>query len=464
MKNILSFSCAALFALVALPSNAQRNCGTGILIHKLATQDPQMLRQLRSNQKQLVDQAIRSEVYNSKATAQSAIPVVFHFVVTPDQYTYLGGDTGIIRRVKSQLSVLNQDFNGTNADKASIPTAFKSLYANVGIQFGLARATSASTISAGIEVKKLTTNSTTGFDVNNSCAATKTSTTGLVAWDVDKYFNVWVCNISNGSSAGTILGVTTPPSFVGGNTGTHIYTSSEQGVVLSYGTVGSRDFAAQKFYTGIDKGRTLTHETGHFFELWHTWGDDDGHCPGDLDANKDTLGYDDYIADTPPQADATYCNFPHSGSTTGSSCPTFPLLDACSNSGNGIMFMNYMDYVNDAAMMMFTTQQAAVMRASLITESYSLTQNSGLLGVNNVATSAFNVYPNPAADAIHIALDGSAKLLGIDIVNIMGQSLSHTIASGVSNYTIPTASMPRGVYFVQCRFAEGTITKKIVLE
>jgi hypothetical protein len=44
--------------------------------------------------------------------------------------------------------------------------------------------------------------------------------------------------------------------------------------------------------------------------------------------------------------------------------PPFPTV-TCNNGPNGDMFMNYMDYVDDDSMFMFTTQQVARMRATL---------------------------------------------------------------------------------------------------
>jgi len=46
--------------------------------------------------------------------------------------------------------------------------------------------------------------------------------------------------------------------------------------------------------------------------------------------------------------------------------PTFPVV-TCNNGPNGDMFMNYMDYTDDAGMFMFTAQQVLRMRAALET-------------------------------------------------------------------------------------------------
>ena len=94
-----------------------------------------------------------------------------------------------------------------------------------------------------------------------------------------------------------------------------------------------------------DKGRTTTHEIGHAFGMEHIWGDD-SNCSGS-----------DGISDTPNQEIETY------------DCPvTLPMFDACTPAGNGIMYMNYMDYTDDACMNMFTTGQTN--RMKLVMEAF----------------------------------------------------------------------------------------------
>ena len=87
-------------------------------------------------------------------------------------------------------------------------------------------------------------------------------------------------------------------------------------------------------------GRTATHEIGHFLNLRHIWGDTND-CSGS-----------DQVSDT-PRAQA-----PNYGK------PDWPHI-SCNNGPSGDMFMDYMDYVDDAAMFMFTHGQAARMNATL---------------------------------------------------------------------------------------------------
>ena len=85
-----------------------------------------------------------------------------------------------------------------------------------------------------------------------------------------------------------------------------------------------------------DRGRTATHEVGHWLNLRHIWGD--ANCGSDL------------VSDTPTQQ------------TDNGGCPSFPHV-TCSNGSNGDMFMNYMDYTNDACMNIFTLGQKSRMQA-----------------------------------------------------------------------------------------------------
>ena len=86
----------------------------------------------------------------------------------------------------------------------------------------------------------------------------------------------------------------------------------------------------------FDGGRTTTHEVGHYLNLRHIWGD--GRCR-----------QDDYVNDTPSSDRANY------------GCPSYPTNHCKSND----MTMNYMDYVDDACMYMFSNGQKLRMRSVL---------------------------------------------------------------------------------------------------
>jgi hypothetical protein len=358
----------------------------------------------------------------------------------------LGGTAGIARRCDSQIAVLNRDFNRQNADSVSILTGFKPQYASVGIQFGLAHTDPNGYATPGYDVRII---SDYGIDgaATSYAHAKYTDSGGITAWDVSKYLNVWCINFKDYPG---LIGLTVARSFVDSGW----YPIAEAGICLTYDVFGRRVAATDFYPDHFDLGRSLTHEVGHYFEIWHPWGDDGGLCPG-------TGGKDDGIADTPPEA----------GNASGS--PTGSVFDACSPSGNGIMWMNYMDYCNDDAVHMFTTDQAAVMAAQVAPggESYTLTQNPGLLGwgieiVEGTGANGFSIFPNPAHDRVNISMNNANELKDISLTNMIGKEVFRKNVDGnaADYYSLDLQGISKGVYVIKCNFASGSIIRKIVLQ
>ena len=205
-------------------------------------------------------------------------------------------------QIQSQIDVLNRDFRGQNEDMASVPAPWQSLAGDAKIEFTLAEVTRTET-------------SATAFGPDDSVKAE------VPARDPDRYLNVWVCTLGGG-----LLGYA---QFPGG-------PGATDGVVVLNQAFGTTGTATAPF----DGGRTAVHEVGHYLNLRHIWGDRNN-CTGD-----------DFVADTPR------CRQANTGK------PTFPHV-TCDNGPHGDMFMNYMDYVDDDAMFMFTLGQIARMNATL---------------------------------------------------------------------------------------------------
>ncbi len=210
-------------------------------------------------------------------------------------------------QIASQIDVLNRDYRRTNPDVNGTPAPFLPLTADSRIEFILAGVTRTQT-------------ATTSFSHND--AIKSASSGGADPWPADQYLNMWV-----GPLGGGLLGYA---QFPGGPAAT-------DGVVILHSAFGTTGTAAPPFHLG----RTATHEIGHWLNLNHIWGDDGTGCNGT-----------DNVADTPNQG----------GPNTGQ--PTFPHV-SCNNAPNGDMFMNYMDYVDDPAMFMFTAGQVERMQACL---------------------------------------------------------------------------------------------------
>ena len=217
-------------------------------------------------------------------------------------------------QVRSQITALNRDYQAKNRGVAGVPNVWKGLAASPKLRFVLATRDARGNPTHGITRTKTTRDN---FGTGDSV---KTSADGVAPWPTRQYLNLWVCTL-----AGGLLGYA---QFPGGPTAT-------DGVVIlntAFGTVGT---AATPF----DLGRTATHEVGHWLNLRHIWGD------------RDDCGGTDSVSDTP---NAQHPNY---------GTPTFP-HPSCHNAPDGDMFMNYMDYVDDRAMVMFTTGQAARMNAT----------------------------------------------------------------------------------------------------
>ena len=219
-------------------------------------------------------------------------------------------------QIRSQITALNNDFRATNPDVSKVPTPWQGLVADAKIKFQLA-----TTDPDGKKTKGVVRVETDRNSFGPGDSVKRAGHGGSAAWPSDQYLNIWVCNLRGG-----LLGYA---QFPGG-------PKQTDGVVVTHSAFGTEGTATAPF----NLGRTLTHEVGHWLNLRHIWGDTQD-CSGS-----------DRVADTPN------CLGPNMGK------PTFPTV-SCNNGPNGDMFVNYMDYVDDAAMFMFTAGQVARMNACL---------------------------------------------------------------------------------------------------
>ncbi|OXA94083.1 zinc metalloprotease [Flavobacterium hercynium] len=209
-------------------------------------------------------------------------------------------------QIQSQIDVLNKDFNATNPDFANVPALFSGVKANVGIRFVLDQV-----------IRKSTTKSSWGYND----AMKKVAQGGLAPTSPTTKLNMWSAVIGSG-----ILGYA---QFPGG-------AAATDGVVIDPKYFGLSGSANAPF----NLGRTGTHEVGHWLNLRHIWGD--ATCGSDL------------VSDTPTHNEENY------------GAPAYPHYSTCS--GTPVeMTMNYMDYVNDNAMYMFTNGQKSRIAAIFAT-------------------------------------------------------------------------------------------------
>ncbi len=408
----------------------------------------------------MVDQ-YKSDLAASRIAASNyVIPIVFHIIHSGQaEGTYPNLAQSLIT---SQVSILNADYAGTGystsswskapfvsgghnafydyaiANSLTGPDAAGIAIANTGISFCLAtKDASGNTLAEpGIDRINCTTkgwtNPTALTSANFQTYIDGTIKPGSI-WDPTRYFNVW---LTDAGSSNQILGYSTFPSgttlagLSGGGSGNANATTDGCWVLAS--SVGSNSNAPYNL------GRTLTHESGHYFGLRHVWGD--GNC------------LDDYCADTPGAAAANYY-----GSGTGNTTYTYPYhKGTCTNTGmanptDGELYMAFMDYSDDQFMMLFTNDQLTRMKAAL-TQSPDRT---GLTAASaTLCTAATVVKPvasftwgplSPSANSVTQLTDGSSN---IPTSWAWTSSPTATITSSTSQN--PTITFPAAGTYTVC--------------
>ncbi|WP_370477647.1 zinc metalloprotease [Tamlana flava] len=212
-------------------------------------------------------------------------------------------------QVESQIAILNEDFNNLN------PNTSKKVpgeFANRVADFEITFSDNPTIIRK--------TSSKASWGTRDAMKSSKKG--GIDATDPAHNLNIWVCQIGGG-----VLGYA---QFPGG-------PSATDGVVIGIDYFGETSGP-------YGDGRTATHEVGHWLNLRHIWGD--GGC-----------SYDDFVQDTPTSDGPNY------------GCPIYPIV-AC---GSNDMTMNYMDYVYDDCMFMFTIGQNERSRALFASDGYRST-------------------------------------------------------------------------------------------
>jgi len=278
-----------------------RRCASYEVLQAKLKEDPSLQKRMDEIEKFTARYMQSPAAYRVLADGNLEVPVVVNVLYNTTAQNVSDA------QIQTQIDVLNADFGGTNTD-LNLTTAFNN------VKFTSTRTLPKIRFVLTATNRKFTTNTSWG----TTDAMKRSSSGGIDATTPTTTLNMWVCNMSGG-----ILGYA---QFPGG-------TAATDGIVCddnAFGTIGS---AAAPF----NKGRTATHEVGHYFNLRHIWGD--RRCG------------DDFVGDTPA----------HTGSNTG--CPAANTRSSCS--GRPVMMtMNYMDYTNDACMYMFSVGQVQRMNAT----------------------------------------------------------------------------------------------------
>ncbi|MEO6490032.1 MAG: M43 family zinc metalloprotease [Ferruginibacter sp.] len=269
----------------------------------------------------------------TEATVNYIIPVVFH-VIHDGTAEGVGANVSAAQ-INQQIDQLNKDFRNLSGSTFGVA-------ANTGLSFCavLTDPLGVALAQPGVDrlnrITKGWTDPTTYTTAQLNTLINYVNTTIKPAsiWDPTKYVNIWVYNFINSGLLGYATFPTAGlPDLPGGETAT------TAGVVFLSGAIGS--VASPGTATPYALGRTVTHELGHFFGLYHTWGDVVS-CAGT-----------DYCTDTPPCSDEYYSSVP--GCTIPTQCSAMPR-----------MIQDYMDYSDDGCMNTFTQNQVDRIQAVML--------------------------------------------------------------------------------------------------
>ena len=326
MLKQIYYSVFFVFSSFILSAQQIEKCHTTEMTEKYIQIHPEVQKHEDNYFQQVLNIAKKSKLQSSDTNLR-IIPVVFHVI-------HNDGSENISKaQIQDQIKILNEDYRRLNADTVNTNTIFKSIAVDSKIEFRLAAIDPDGNCTDGIVRVRSSLTDNAGDNVKD-----------LSWWDNSKYLNIWVVmSIDDYGSGGTILGYAYFP-FMGVN------DPSIDGIIIRSDCIGDTGTAV----AFGEKGRTLTHEIGHYLGLYHTF---QGGCSGSGDG----------IDDTPPVASASY------GCLTGN--------NSCSTDSPDLVdqIENYLDYSNGDCMNMFTQDQKLVFDNTFIQYRSNLISASNLI-------------------------------------------------------------------------------------
>lgn len=392
-----------------------QRCASSEYIDQQKAADPSFVKRINAIESFIGNQKLATKMNGEGGSFVIKIPLVIHVI-------YANAAQNISdAQIKSQVDALNEDYRRQNADTVNTPSRFKPFAADIKIEFALATADPNGRPTTGIIRKQTAVSSWANDD-----RIKYSSQGGDDAWNSQSYLNIWVGNLY------PALGYSSIPGS----------SPDKDGVVINYTVFGTINVAAP-----YNLGRTTTHEIGHWLGLKHIWGD--------------TYCGDDLVDDTPKQG-----NF-----TPG--CPN-TFRSSCDNGATGDMYMNYMDYTNDACMNLFTTGQKQRMwalfndggaRNSILSSKGLNTPWMAELPVTQpiIVNTRFKFYPNPTNGDIVLNFNYNTDWIGktISIVNVNGIVVSR-IPINSKDQKINIAWLNAGMYFIQGENGKDMIREKFI--
>lgn len=354
--------------------------------------------------------------------------------------------------ILSQIAVLNEDYNRENADTANLRPVFQPVAGNPQIKFELAeivRVKTTGTFKLNLSTGDLMSNLKSG------------NQGGSDPWDPSAYLNLWICKIQplslGGIPLGQILGFAFPPNNLShwpADSGAP--TANQDGVALDFRVVGRNNPNTVEIPGGtgnlVVRGRTATHEIGHYLGLRHIWGD------GGLLGLPNDCDQSDGIDDT-PFANAQSAFDCDTSRNTCAQVEPFYGMDVPD------LVENYMDYASESCMNMFTRGQVNMLQSVLAGPRSGLVQASS--GTAQTAPEAQpKLYPNPTRESVRLYIPADwPAITAIDIAGVDGRIQALPLPPGTKGgqVDLDTRNWPAGWYVVRVQTANGVWTERLVV-
>lgn len=411
---------------------APKGCGYDHYVHTLEQQHPGF----KSKADQTLQDAAKRPLLE-KDLEIYRIPVVIHVVYQVDSQNVSQSD------IDDVIAVLNEDFRRKNTDAELIRADFMDVVGDPFIEFELAgveRVQSEATFELDLLAGSLPDN------------VKKSADGGSDAWDTNKYLNIWVCNIEGGS----LLGYAYPPADLEHwPDGANAPSPEVDGVVIHHQVFRRTGTHTASGLLGMDeitipiRGRTITHEVGHYLGLRHIWGDGLLSILGIPDCNAD-----DGVNDTPQQ-----------GVSSQFACD--PVQNTCED-GDGDkldMFENFMDYAREDCLNSFTKGQIAIMRRVLENERSGLIDQSVSNTIAIEDNADFKVYPNPASGQLFIESSlVENKPYQVRLVDTQGRMVqAPALGRPANRQSLNISGLPAGLYGLMILQGENQYFQKVVI-
>ncbi len=418
--NFKDMKVSLLLSLIIfqLGFSQQRSCGTDLYMQQMMSNPVAKQKHLDLQNKfeielrKLQDQQNKS-VTNTNATI--IIPVAVHF---PNVAANSIDKPCLRQLAQNQIDILNADFNATNSDIALWTPTASAFYpgTNVGI--------------LNVRFVIATQNHPAGTGLANGQAAVTFGSNYLANSNYDTQWSNYL-NFVVRDLGGSIIGL----SPIGGNpsAGGAVY-------IAPFGFGSGAGCSSYQPTPGYNLGRTLSHELGHFFNLYHTFGNDQ--CN---DQNTD------YVNDTPQCRGFGGCAL--AGEILG--CVA----------GEKSLTVNYLDYTQDACMYMFTAGQVTRMRAyyNAIASQFAI----NVLSSNDFEFNNFVLYPNPNNGSFKISFTPKTNdNIEIVVNDISGRTIYDKSFqnSGVFDQELNMNTISSSVYFVNIQNGVNKMTRKIIIK